>query len=139
MGGEAAANVRHGDETSQRFKDAVDAYIQKAGIEPPPNEADPADVPDPEAKCASAIRRLNLEDANVHTLIWATGFTGDFSWIHLPVFDPDGTPIHQRGVSPVAGLYFVGFPWLSKRKSGIIYGIEEDARYIASVLGKHLA
>jgi len=139
LGDEAAENVRHGDETSQRFKDAVDAYIQKAGIEPPPNEDDPADAPDPEATCASNIRRLNLKDANVSTVIWATGFTGNFGWIHLPVIDFDGMPIHKRGVSPVDGLYFIGFPWLYKRKSGIVYGIEEDAKYIASVLAQQLA
>jgi len=139
LGDEAVANVRHGDETSQRFKNAVDAYIQKAGIKQPPNEDDLADVPDPEAKCVSSIRRLNLEDANVHTIIWATGFSGDFSWIHLPVTDSDGMPTHERGISPVDGLYFVGFPWLSKRKSGIIYGIVDDAEYIASAVAKRLA
>jgi len=139
LGDEAAANVRHGDEISQHFKDEVDAYIEKIGIEPPPLEDDPADVPDPEARCASSMRRLNLTDANVNAIIWATGFTGNFSWVHLPVFDPDGMPIHQRGVSPVPGVYFIGFPWLSKRKSGTIYGVEADARYIASVLAKQLA
>jgi len=139
LGDEAAANVRHGDETSQRFKDGVDAYIEKIGVEPPPNEDDPADTPDPDAACASALRQLNLREAGISTIIWSTGFAGDFSWIHLPVTDTDGTPIHERGISPVDGLYFIGFPWLSKRKSGIIYGIEDDARYIASVLAKQLA
>jgi len=138
LGDDAAANVRHGDETSQRFKDDVDAYIQKSGIEPPPNEDDPADAPDPEASCASTIRQLNLKDANVSAIIWATGFTGDFRWIHLPVIDSDGMPIHERGVSPVDGLYFIGFPWLSKRKSGTVYGVEEDAKYIANALAKQL-
>ncbi len=139
LGGDAAAHVRQGDEVSQRFKDAVDAYLESAGLEPPPLEADPDDEPDPEAACASSIHRLDLREAQVGTIIWATGFTGDLSWIHLPVFDPDGMPIHRRGVSPVPGLYFLGFPWLSKRKSGIIYGIEDDARYIAGVLAKQLA
>jgi putative flavoprotein involved in K+ transport len=138
LGDEAAANVRHGDATSQRFKDAVDAYIEKTGIEPPPLEEDPADTPDPEAACVSTLKRLDLQGANVSTIIWATGFTGDLGWIHLPVFDPDGMPIHRRGISPVTGLYFVGFPWLYKRKSGIIYGIEEDAGYIARALAKQL-
>jgi len=139
LGDEAAANVRHGDETSQRFKDDVDAYIEKVGLEPPPNDDDPADTPDPEAACVSPLRRLDLKAKGINTMIWATGFTGDFNWIHLPIFDPDGIPIHERGVSPVTGLYFVGFPWLSKRKSGTVYGIGEDAQYIADVLAKQLA
>jgi len=139
LGDEAAANIRHGDETSQRFKDSVDAYIKEIGIVPPPNEDDPADVPDPEASCASTLRQLNLREAGISTIIWSTGFTGDFSWIHFPITDREGMPIHQRGISPVPGLYFIGFPWLSKRKSGTVYGIREDAQYIASALAKHLA
>jgi putative flavoprotein involved in K+ transport len=138
LGKDAAANVRHGDEASRRFKEAVDDYLEKKGIEPPPLEEDLADLPDHEAACASSQNRLNLQDANIHTIIWATGFTGDLSWIRLPAFDPDGAPIHQRGISPIPGLYYIGFPWLSKRKSGIIYGIEEDARYITGVLNQQL-
>jgi putative flavoprotein involved in K+ transport len=138
LGDDAAAHVRQGDEASQRFKEAVDDYIEKTGLELPPLEDDPADLPDPECACASTMQRLSLKDANISTIIWATGFTADFSWIHLPICDPDGAPLHQRGVSPVTGLYFIGFPWLNKRKSGIIYGIAEDARYIVHVLSKQL-
>jgi putative flavoprotein involved in K+ transport len=138
LGDDAAAHIHLGDEVSQRFKEAVDGYIQRIGMQPPPNDDDLADTPDPEAACGSNMARLDLREANIGAIIWATGFTGDLSWIHLPVFDQDGTPIHQRGVSPMAGLYFIGFPWLSKRKSGIIYGIQEDAQYIASALAKQL-
>jgi putative flavoprotein involved in K+ transport len=87
----------------------------------------------------SPLRRLDLRAARVSTVIWATGFTADFSWIHLPVLDAQGKPIHQRGKSPVPGLYFIGFPWLNSRKSGIIYGIEDDARYIAGAIAEQLA
>jgi putative flavoprotein involved in K+ transport len=66
------------------------------------------------------------------------GFTADFSWIHLPALDPEDKPIHQRGISPVLGLYFVGFPWLNSSKTGIIYGIEEDALYIAGTIAEQL-
>jgi putative flavoprotein involved in K+ transport len=136
---EAAANVHFADEFSQKWKNLIDAYLQKTGIKPPPLEDDPADAPDPYAECVSPLRSLNLNDAKVSTVIWATGFTADFSWIHLPVIDAEGTLIHQRGVSPVRGLYFVGFPWLNSRKSGIIYGIMEDAQYIADAIAEQLA
>ena len=136
---EAAAHVRFADESSQRFKDGVDGYLAKAGITPPPLEDDPADADDPRAECVSPLRRLNLRKEGVSTVIWATGFTGDFSWIHLPVLDADGKPIHQGGISPVRGLYFIGFPWLISRKSGIVYGIEEDAHTIADAIAKQLA
>jgi putative flavoprotein involved in K+ transport len=136
---EAAAHVRFADDFSQRQKDNIDAYLSQAGIAPPPLEEDPADRPDPQAGCVSPLRRLNLHEAKVSTVIWATGFTADFSWIHLPVLGADARPIYQRGISPVRGLYFIGFPWLSSRKSGIIYGIGEDARYIADAISEQLA
>jgi putative flavoprotein involved in K+ transport len=135
---EAAAHVRFADEFSQRVKDGVDAYLAKAGITPPPLIADPADATDPQTECVSPLRQLNFREAGVRTVIWGTGFTADFSWIHLPAVDAEGKPIHQRGISPVRGLYFIGFPWLNSRKSGIIYGIEEDARYIASAIAQQL-
>jgi putative flavoprotein involved in K+ transport len=53
-----------------------------------------------------------------------------FSWIRLPICDPNGVPQHQGGISPVPGLYLVGFPWLRTRKSGIISGVDEDAAHI---------
>jgi len=59
--------------------------------------------------------------------------------LHLPVFDRDGEPIHQQGISPVRGLYFIGFPWLNSRKSGIVYGIGQDAETIARAIAKQLA
>jgi len=138
LGDDAAANVRYADEFSQRQKDNIDAYIARVGIAPPPLEDDPADLPDPQAQCVSPLRRLNPGDANVTSIIWATGFHGDFSWIHLPVLDPEGKPIHQQGVAAVPGLYFMGLPWLRSRKSGIIYGVEEDAQYIAAAIAAQL-
>ena len=136
---DAAANVHFADEFSQRLKDGIDTYLANAGIAPPPLEDDPADAPDPRVECISPLRRLDLRDAGVSTIIWATGFSADFRWIHLPVLDAEGKPVHQRGISPVPGLYFLGFPWLNSRKSGIIYGIEEDARYINDAITERLA
>ena len=136
---EAAAHVRFADEFSRQTKDDIDAFIEKAGITPASLEDDPADASDPRAECVSPLRRLDLLAANVSTVIWATGFGVDFSWIHLPVLDPEGKPIQQWGASPVRGLYFIGFPWLNSRKSGILYGVEEDARHIAKSISKQLA
>ena len=134
----AAANVQFADTFSQRVKDAVDAYLLQSGIAPPPLEDDTADINDPEAGCASPLRELNLREADINTVIWTTGFTADFSWIDLPVLDAKSQPIFQRGISPVPGLYFIGFPWLNSRKSGILYGIDEDAHYIADAISAQL-
>jgi putative flavoprotein involved in K+ transport len=139
LGDEAAAHVRNGDEFSQKQKELVDAYLAKAGITPPPLEADPADEPDPRAECVSPLRKLNFREAGIGTIIWATGFTGDFSWIHLPILDAEGKLINQHEFSPARGLYFIGFPWLNSRKSGIIYGIKEDAHIVADAIAQQLA
>jgi putative flavoprotein involved in K+ transport len=136
---EAAAHVSFADAFSRKLKDDVDAYLAQAGILPPPLEADPADMPDPEAGCVSPLRELDLDEAQVGAVIWATGFTPDFSWIHIPTLDETGQPVHQRGISSVQGLYFIGFPWLNSRKSGIIYGIAEDAKSITYSISEQLA
>jgi putative flavoprotein involved in K+ transport len=100
LGNDAAAHVRLADQASQRFKQAVDAYIEKTSRQLPPLVDDPADLPDPEAECASTLERLSLKDAQVGTIIWSTGFNGDFSWIHLPVFDSQGVPITSAASRP---------------------------------------
>ena len=139
LGDEAAAHVHFADEFSQRIKNDIDAYLARLNITPPLLEDDPADAPDPDAQCVSPLRQLSLQESNVSAVIWATGFTGDFSWIHLPIFDDQNKLIHERGVSRERGLYFVGFPWLNSRKSGIIYGVAEDAHFIANVIREQLA
>jgi len=138
LGDDAAANVHFADEFSQRVKSDIDAYLARVNITPPPLEDDPADIADPDALCVSPLRQLNLKESHVSTVIWATGFTGDFSWIHLPILDDQNKPIHDRGISPEHGLYFVGFPWLNSRKSGIIYGVAEDANFIANAIREQL-
>jgi putative flavoprotein involved in K+ transport len=138
LGDDAAAYVHFADEFSQRVKNDIDAYLARLKITPPPLEEDAADAPDPDAQCVSPLRQLPLKESNVSTVIWATGFTGDFRWIHLPILDDQNKLIHERGVSPERGLYFIGFPWLNSRKSGIIYGIEEDATFIANAIREQL-
>jgi len=80
------------------------------------------------------ISELNLVDANITTVIWATGYSFDFSLVQLPVFDRDGYPIQKRGVSDYPGLYFVGLPWLHDARSGLLFGLAQDAGHIAAVI-----
>ena len=126
----ARENVIFGDTMSARFKQMIDDYVQREGIDAPAPEPDPADEPDPEARCVTDVDQLDLREAGVTTIIWATGFTASFDWLKVPALDDAGVPIHKRGISSVDGVYFAGFPWLSKRKSGVIYGINEDARRV---------
>ncbi len=67
----------------------------------------------------------------IKNVIWATGFIRDYSWIHIPhVLDHKSMPVHDRGVSPVPGLFFLGLPWQYRRGSALIGGVGEDAAYI---------
>lgn len=134
----AAEHVKFGDMFSQQVKNMVDEAINEFKMDAPPPEIDPADIPDEEASCASQETALNLKENNISSVIWATGFNGDFSYLKLPVFDSDGTLIHSNGISGIKGLYFLGFPWLRKRKSGVVLGIDDDAKFISEKLREEL-
>jgi putative flavoprotein involved in K+ transport len=76
-------------------------------------------------------RRLDLHQVGIGTVIWALGYDYDFAWIKCPVPDGKGAPSHQRGVTEVRGLYFLGLPRLHKVKSAFLWGVGEDAAHIA--------
>ena len=82
------------------------------------------------------LEELDLAASGITSIIWATGFSFDFSLVRLPVTDADGYPIQQRGVSEYPGLYFLGMPWLYKQKSGLLVGVGEDAEYLASTIAE---
>jgi putative flavoprotein involved in K+ transport len=77
------------------------------------------------------ITELDLNTSGISTVIWATGYAFDFSLVKLPVVDADGYPVQKRGVTAYNGLYFLGMPWLHNRKSGILFGVGDDAAYVA--------
>jgi putative flavoprotein involved in K+ transport len=68
---------------------------------------------------------------DVRTVIWATGFELDHSWIDAPIFDEDGRVVHQRGVTESPGLYFLGLTWQHTRGSALLGWVKDDAEYIA--------
>lgn len=73
---------------------------------------------------------MNLAERGIGTIIWATGFRFDYSWLHADTLDSQGGPLHQRGVSNVPGLYFVGLPWQTRRGSSFIWGVWHDAKFV---------
>ncbi|MCC9071199.1 NAD(P)-binding domain-containing protein [Flavobacterium sp. F-65] len=129
---DAIDNIHFADKSSEKIKKMIDDYILKNTISVKDNEFDDADAPDQESISASHLKSLPLSEYKINSIIWTTGFYSDFSWIKIPALDSSGKPIHENGISPVSGLYYIGFPWLSKRKSGIIFGIKEDAERIVS-------
>lgn len=75
--------------------------------------------------------------AQVPNIIWATGFQRDDHWIRIPgVLNDKGAPVHQRGITPMEGLYFLGLPWQHNRSSALIQGVGEDAEYLLSFIKK---
>lgn len=125
-----ATNLARGDTAYTAFLDAADAYANSAGLNLP--EEPGARVAEPDPPCViEPIRYLNLRDAGVATVIWATGYALDFGWVDIPVFDESGTLIHRRGVTNAPGLYFLGLQWLSRMESALINGVGYDAAYLA--------
>lgn len=125
-----AENIRRGDENYLSLLDAADEYIARNGLDLP--EEPEARILPPEVDCVkNPILSLDLAEAGITTLIWATGYALDFSWLQVNAFDGNGKPRHQRGVSSEPGVYFLGLPWLSRRGSAFIWGVWHDARHIA--------
>lgn len=125
-----AANLKRGDENLMSLLDAADAWLVRNGIALP-EEPQARDIP-PDPDCVThPLRELDLAQAGVKVIIWATGYAVDFGWLHVDAFDEKGKPQHQRGVSREPGVYFLGLPWLSRRGSSFIWGVWHDAKHIA--------
>lgn len=137
--GDLAGSIRLGDRASAEVRERIEQRIRASPVDVPPAEADPADEPVSDPEALGGPVELDLATAGIRSVIWATGFGADLSWIRLPVTDPTGAPIHEGGRSPVPGVWFVGIPWLRCRKSGLILGADEDGGAIAAQVAAHLA
>jgi putative flavoprotein involved in K+ transport len=71
---------------------------------------------------------IDLDQAGIRNIIWATGFRPDNSWLDVPVFDRKGQLQHDGGLVKSAGLYAIGLPVLRRRKSSFVHDVEDDAR-----------
>ncbi|MBF2046438.1 MAG: MSMEG_0569 family flavin-dependent oxidoreductase (plasmid) [Leptolyngbya sp. IPPAS B-1204] len=122
-------NLDQADAVAESIKKSIDQFIQNHQIDAP-TEPPYSPVWQPETEVLS----LNYEQANIGTVIWCTGYQSDFSWVEVPVFDGKGYPGHERGVTAVRGLYFLGLPWLYTWGSGRFSGIARDANYLADYI-----
>ena len=119
------------------LKDA-DAYVTKNGLDFP-DEPEAYEIgADPDC-LTHPILQLDLAKEGITSIIWATGYAQDFGWLKVDAFDEKGRPAHQRGVSVVSGLYFVGLSWLSRRASPFIWGVWHDAEYLAGDIARRVA
>lgn len=125
-----ARNVAEGDQAYFDVLREADAYIEQNGLPFAPEPEAWELLPDPDC-LKEPIVSLDLEKAGITTILWATGFAFDYSWLKVNAFDEKGVPFHKRGISAESGIYFLGLPNLVNRASSFIYGVWHDAKYIA--------
>ncbi|WP_345811031.1 MSMEG_0569 family flavin-dependent oxidoreductase [Paraburkholderia sp. PREW-6R] len=123
------ANLDAADDTYNRINASIDLFIEKHAIDAPPGVAY-----EPVWRPAEERTTLELAASGIAAIVWCIGFTPDFSWLDLPVFNGRGYPAHVRGVTPIDGLYFVGLPWLHTWGSGRFSGVARDAEHIVQSL-----
>ncbi|MCF2502032.1 NAD(P)/FAD-dependent oxidoreductase [Dyadobacter sp. CY107] len=138
FGDDAKTNLRFGDEFSERVKGMIDAFIKENNIHAPAATPDVDDEPVNPEDILKNETWVDLKAYHISTIIWATGYTSDFSYLKIPVLDVSGSPIHQDGLSAVEGVYFLGLHWQRSRKSDILFGLKDDARFIADKISSAL-
>lgn len=125
-----ARNIAQGDANYLSVLDAADEFATRHRLDLPEDPEARQIAPNPQC-VTHPLSQLNLAGAGITSIVWATGYAVDFSWIKVNAFDAKGRPMHQRGVSEIPGLYFLGLPWLSRRASAFIWGVWQDAEYLA--------
>jgi putative flavoprotein involved in K+ transport len=119
-----------------RLLDTFDAWAQDQGRDAElgsPERLAPTRVPE------KSRLQLDLRSGEIRTIVWATGFRPDYTWLEVPVVDPKGHLRHKGGAVDSPGLYALGLPVLRRRKSTFIYGIEDDAREVIDHLTGYLS
>jgi putative flavoprotein involved in K+ transport len=117
-----------------RMLDGFDSWALEQGVEGRVGE-----VQRYAATQVAARPRLSCElGRDIKTILWATGYRPDFSWLDVPAFDGRGQLRHDRGIVDAPGLYVLGLPFLRRRKSSFIHGAADDVREIADPLCTHL-
>lgn len=129
-------NLRRGDGYYLALLDEADAYVLQNDLDFPAEPEARAIGPDP-ACVTDPVQDLDLGQQGITSIIWATGFLPDFNWLQIGGFDERGRPQHDKGISRVPGLYFLGLPWLSRRGSSFIWGCWQDAERLAQHIVTH--
>lgn len=128
-----ARNLDEADKSYNNIRALVDQYIEQAGIDAP---AEPAYQPPwmPPAE----IEEIDFVAEGITSVIWAIGFTPDYGWIDLPLFNGRGHPVQRRGITEVPGAYFLGLSWQNTWGSGRLADVGKDAEYLLGAI-RHCA
>jgi putative flavoprotein involved in K+ transport len=102
-------------------------------------EVEPPDRLVPTEVAESPPLGMDLNNGSIKTIIWATGYRPDYSWLQVPVFDRKGQIRHDGGiVEDAPGMYLMGLQFLRRRKSALIDGAGDDARELSAHLVSYL-
>ena len=116
------------DQFEMRLLNRIDTYVQQRGIQVPEEKLPQLQ----DGYQSDVITELDLKASGITSVIWASGYTFNYDLVKLPVFDADGFPVQQSGVTAYPGLYFVGLPWQPTLKTAFLFGVGENAAYVAS-------
>jgi putative flavoprotein involved in K+ transport len=121
------------DDVYRSINRTIDEFIAKKGIDAP--------MEAPYAAPWAPEKELFEADFNdrIRAVVWCIGFSADFTWVKAPVFDESHYPVHERGVTAVPGLYFIGLPWLYTWGSGRFSGVGRDATHIVEKMSDSFA
>jgi putative flavoprotein involved in K+ transport len=122
--------LTNADSLEKKILPGIDKIIEKNNLDAPEEELEVLD----DGFNQEIVEELNLKESNINTIIWATGYTRDYSLIKTEkkIIDEMGFPIQKRGVSVEDGLFFIGTVWLYKIGSSLLYGVGEDAEYLVN-------
>ena len=133
-------NCAMADLKMNRLLNTIDEWVAENGLDA---KVDPPDRPPPTKVESSPLLSVDLKAGSIRTILWATGYRPDYSWLRVPVLDRKGLVRHDGGITPHAGLYLMGMQFLRRRKSALIDGAGDDARdlsdHLVSYLGRATA
>jgi putative flavoprotein involved in K+ transport len=106
----------------------LDDLIHRAGVSAPAAEPEDADRP----VDLNSPRTLDLRTAGIGSVVWCTGYAGDFIWPDPALLDRAGRPVHHGAAAAVPGLWYTGLRWLTRRSSGNFLGFPINAATVAA-------
>jgi len=118
-----------------RLLDSIDEWIEIHGYR---SDRAAAERPAPTLVDDRPALGLDLGSGEIRSVVWATGYRPDYSWLNIPVFDRKGRLRHHGGIVDAPGVYVLGLPFMRRRKSSFIHGADDDAREISQNLRAYL-
>jgi putative flavoprotein involved in K+ transport len=125
-------NLDAADQSLVDFKRSCDDCVLERGVDV---EEAVEDEPRDSASLET-IATLDIASAEITSVIWCTGYRLALDWVRLPVFGEGGLPVQRRGVTSYPGAYFLGLNWMHTLKSSTLFGVGEDAEFVADAITK---